>query len=182
MRKLNAILSMGVLVLFIVHAVAGGFQLAGVFRGGSQLMKILAWIMTGLIALHTLIGIKLTADTLITARRSGASYFKENKLFWLRRISGFAIMVFIAFHILIFMGSSDGAFRLKLFESAQLISQLLLVASIAVHVLSNIRPLMISLGIKGFREAFIDLLLILSIILAFTGAAFVIYYLRWNVF
>ena len=64
MRKCNAILSMGIVVLFLIHAIAGGFQLAGVFSGGSQVLKVLAWVMAILILIHTVIGCKLTADTL----------------------------------------------------------------------------------------------------------------------
>ncbi len=182
MRRINAILSMGILVLFLIHAVLGGFQLAGLMSGGSVLLKVMAWVMTGLIALHTVIGIKLTADSIKAIKKSGAHYFKENKLFWIRRISGFAIMVFILFHVLIFIGSSSGAYRLNLFEGAQLASQILLVISIALHVISNVRPVMLSFGIKSYKELGLDIVLILSVLLFFMGAAFVVYYLRWNVF
>lgn len=179
MRKLNAAVSMLILLLFLFHAVAGGFQLAGVIAGGKAIMQILAWVMTALIGLHTLIGIKLTADTIKALRRSGAGYFKENKLFWLRRISGLAIMVFIAFHIIIFLGENDGAYRLHEFAGLQLASQILLVLSIALHVITNARPALISFGIKDFKEAGLDIALVLSGILIFTGAAFIIYYFRW---
>ena len=182
MRKWNAILSMGILVLFLIHGIAGGLQAAGLLPGGNPVMKVMAWIMFGLIALHTVIGVKLTADTLHACRISGASYYKENRLFWLRRVSGLAIMAFIATHLLIFTGTEDdGIVRLHLFGGMQLATQILLVASIAVHVLCNIRPLMIALGVRGGKELFLDVLVVLSGILLFTGIAFVIYYIRWNV-
>ncbi|MBR1751249.1 MAG: pilus assembly protein PilX [Ruminococcus sp.] len=182
MRKINAVISMAVLALFLVHAVAGGFQLAGVMPGGSTVMSILAWVMTALIGVHIVIGIKLTADSLKAIKRSGKSYLKENKLFWIRRISGFAIMFFILFHILIFMGkTSDGVYRLEAFETLQLISQILLVVTIALHVISNARPMLLSFGIKSFKEIGIDIALVLCFVLIFTAAAFIIYYIRWNV-
>lgn len=181
MRKANAILSMGILVLFLIHAIAGGFQLAGILPGGSALLEWLAWLMIALIAAHTVIGIKLTADTLAAAKRSGTAYYRENRLFWLRRVSGLAIMVFIVFHIMIFLGSRGGVFRLHLFAGAELTSQILLVLSVAVHVLTNIRPLMIALGARGYKEFFTDILVILSAVLLFCGLAFIVYYLRWNV-
>ena len=94
---------------------------------------------------------------------------------------GFAVMLLILTHIVIFLGSSeDGVYRLNLFGTAQLISQMLLVLSVAVHVLTNIRPLMLALGVRGFREFFTDILLVLSVILCFCGAAFLIYFLRWQ--
>ncbi len=182
MRKLNAILSMGIVVLFLIHAIAGGFQLAGVFSGGLQVLKVLAWIMSGLILIHTVIGCKLTADTLKACKQSGTSYFKENHLFWLRRFSGFAIMIFIICHLLIFAGNGGEVVRLHVFEGFELATQLLLVVSIAVHVLSNIKPLMIAIGARDGKEFFVDILLILSVVLVLLGIAFIIYYLRWNVF
>ena len=139
MRKWNALLSMGILVLFLIHAIAGGFQLAGIFSGGSVLMQGMAWLMLILIVLHMMIGFKLTADTCKTCKESGISYFKENKLFWIRRISGFAVMLFILCHVFIFVGrNQNGIYRLNQFGTIQLISQILLVISIAVHVLTNI--------------------------------------------
>ena len=182
MRKWNAVLSMGILALFLIHAIAGAFQLFGFIPGGSALMQALAYAMVCLIFIHFVIGIKLTADTFKALKKSGASYFKENKLFWIRRISGFAVMIFVLFHIMIFIGRNDGAYRLNLFEGIQLASQLLLVLSVAVHVITNIKPLMLSIGAKSYRAFLTDVILVLSVLLLFMGVAFVIYYLRWNVF
>ncbi len=182
MRKLNAVLSMGILALFIVHAIAGAFQLSGIIPGGSVIMEKIAQVMVCLIFIHFIIGIKLTADTFTAIKKSGTSYFKENKLFWIRRISGLAVMLFVIFHIMIFLGTNNGAYRLNLFEGIQLASQLLLVLSVAVHVITNIKPLMISFGAKSYKVFLTDIILILSVLLVFMGIAFVIYYLRWNVF
>lgn len=179
MRKINAILSMGIIILFLFHAIAGAFQLMGVYQGGNKVMQVLAWVMTVMIGLHTIIGIKLTADSIKAIKRSGGGYFKENKLFWARRISGLAIMVFILLHIVIFMGVNDGAYRLSFFGPAQLASQILLVLSIALHVITNAKPVLISFGFKGFKELGLDIALVLSFILIFTGIAFIIYYFRW---
>ncbi|MBR1723664.1 MAG: pilus assembly protein PilX [Ruminococcus sp.] len=183
MRKLNAIVIMTVLVLFLIHAAMGSFQLAGILPGGSTLLSVMAWVMLTLICLHAVIGIKLTADTLRAIKASGTSYFKENKLFWTRRISGFAIMLFILFHVMIFMGRSDGgAFRLSFFGGLQLAGQILLVLSIALHVMTNIKPLMLALGAKSYKELALDILFVLSAVLLFSGAGFVVYYIRWSVF
>ena len=182
MRKWNAVLSMGILVLFLIHAIAGAFQLSGVIPGGSTIMQKLACAMVCLIFIHFAVGIKLTVDTLTAIKKSGTSYFKENKIFWVRRISGFAVMLFVIFHIIIFLGTNKGAYRLNLFEGMQLASQLFLVLSVAVHVVTNIKPLMISLGAKSYKVFLTDIILILSVLLMFTGIAFIIYYLRWNVF
>ena len=183
MRKWNAIISVTVLALFLVHAVVGGFQIIGVLPGGSPVMKWLAWIMAALIGAHAVIGIVLTVQTLHAQRKAGVSYPKENRLFWTRRLSGFAVMLFIVCHLLIFavQQGADGTVRLHPFGAAELVTQLLLVASVAVHVLTNIKPLLIAMGARGMRELFTDILLVLTLLLLFMGAAFVIYLIRWNV-
>ena len=181
MRKWNAVLSVCILLLFLVHMIAGGFQLAGVLPGGSRWLKITAWVMTALVAVHAVIGIKLTVDTCIAGKKAGVSYLRENRLFWVRRVSGFAILLLLMSHLLIFMNTGGEIVRLHLFAGAQLTSQLLLAAAAAVHVLSNIRPLMLGLGMRSFREFLADLLLILAVLLLLAGLAFFVYYLRWNV-
>ncbi|MBQ7448157.1 MAG: pilus assembly protein PilX [Eubacterium sp.] len=180
MRKWNALISMGIIVLFLIHAITGGLQLAGIIGGGNPVLKVLAWIMLVMIAAHVVIGIKLTADSLLACKKAGVSYFKENKLFWTRRISGFATIIFVLLHVILFMGNtSAGAYRLNLFATPQLVVMIFFVVSVAVHVLTNIKPLMIALGQKGLKEFVTDILLVISAFLIFSGIAFVIYYIRW---
>ena len=179
MRKLNGILTAVILVLFLIHGIEGVFQMMGL-RPASGFMKAIAWVMMGLIAIHTLIGIKYTADTIQVWRRTGTGYFRENKLFWARRISGFAIMLLLVFHVTAFGDNSGEAYRLAYFGMAKLGCQLLLVLSIAVHVISNVRPMLISFGIRSLKERVPDILTVLSLVLLFMAAGFVIYYLRWR--
>lgn len=179
MRKWNGILTAAIFVLFLLHAILGGFQLLGV---GSTALKSVAWVSVGLIAVHTVIGCKLTADTLRVWKRTGVGYFRENKLFWARRLSGFAVMVLLVFHLTAFFSSgAGGGYRLPWFNGFRLAAQLLLVAAIAVHVISNVRPMLITLGIRSLRQWVGDILLVLAALLLFMAAAFIVYYLRWNV-
>ena len=53
--------------------------------------------------------------------------------------------------------------------------------SIGLHVLTNIRPLRIGLGARGMKAWMADILLVLSVLLLFMAAGFIVYYLRWNV-
>lgn len=179
MRKFNAILTMAILALFLIHAILGGFQLMGV---GNTAVKIIAWVSVGLIAVHTVIGVKYTVDTLKVWKRTGVSYFKENTLFWARRVSGFAIMVLLFFHLTAFGSGSGAAYRLPWFDTAKLVTQLLLVAAIALHVLTNVKPMLISFGIKSLKERVGDILVVLSFVMLFLAAAFIVYYIRWNSF
>ena len=183
MRKWNALLCMSILVLFLIHGIAGGFQLTGILPGGNRFLSIAAYTMTVMVLVHAVLGIILTVQTLKAQKQAGVSYFRENTLFWLRRISGFAVMFLLLSHVLIFEGTKrGGVFRLHFFGRLQLLSQILMVLAVAVHVLTNIKPLMTALGIRKYRRFLLDLLLILSVLLLFAGVAFVIYYLRWQAF
>ncbi len=179
LRKLNIFVAAGMLITFIVHAVSGGMRLAG---ARTEPATISAWLCVGFICVHIVITTILTFRTLKAQRLSGAGYFRENTAFWTRRISGFVILIPLALHLIIFMQTTDDAYRLQAFTVGRLISQVLLVAAIALHVLTNIRPLIISLGMRDHKAYRIDLLLILSVLLLLMGIAFAIYYLRWMQF
>ncbi len=177
MRKWNAVLSLTALVLLLIHGILGSFQLIGL---GSTAAKALAWAAAALLAVHAVIGTKYTIDSLRTWKKTGAAYFRENRLFWTRRLSGFALLVFLLFHVTAFSSGSGEAYRLQWFTQARLVLQILMAASLAVHIITNIRPLMISLGLRGGRKWLADILFVLSVLLLFMAAAFVVYYLRWN--
>lgn len=179
MRKWNTLLSICIIILFLIHAVAGGFQLMGLLPGGNGILSVLAKILLLLITIHAVIGVKLTWDSMAACKKSGVSYYKENRLFWARRISGFAVMLFILIHVILFLGKNDGAYRLNYFGSFQLATQILMVLSLAIHMITNINPLMISFGVLKMKEYAVDILVVLSGILLFTGTGFVIYYIRW---
>lgn len=177
LRKINMFLVIGMLVTFLAHAISGGLRLAGASTAPAT---YLAWALTVFIALHMVVTTILTVQTLKARRLSGAGYFKENSAFWTRRISGFVILIPLIMHITIFMQPPEAdAYRLQVFTAGRLISQILLVAAIALHVLTNIRPAAISFGIRDGKAFRIDLMLILSVMLLLFAAAFAIFYIRW---
>ena len=178
MRRFNAILTAVIFILFLIHAVFGALLLTGV---GSNAFKMIARTCEGLIYIHALIGIWLTGKTLWICHKTGAPYFKENRLYWARRISGLLIMVLMVFHFKAFADESSAVYRLKPFDTAKLITQILFVLSLALHIISNARPMLISLGIKKLRHYQGDILFVLTVILLFFTAAFIIYFLRWQV-
>lgn len=182
MRRSNAILGIVISALFLLHIIIGSLQLAELIPGGNAVMQAGSWLLIAAVIAHTVIGIKLTFDTLTAIKKSGAGYFRENKLFWIRRISGFAVMLFIAAHIILFMGhGSGGAFRLNLFDLPQLMMSILLVLSVMLHIVTNIRPLMIAFGARGAKDFIADMAVILSVLLLASGIAFVVYFVRWLV-
>jgi succinate dehydrogenase/fumarate reductase cytochrome b subunit len=181
-RKGNAVVSVGIIGLFLIHGIAGGFQMMGLMPGGQAAMEALAWVMVVLVVVHMVIGLWLTVLTIQISRRAKASYLKENIVFWTRRVSGFAVMLLLFWHFALFVQTKEGVFRLADFGTPQMIGQLLFVLALAVHLLCNIRPLAVALGLYGGKGYGRDVLLIFSVVLAFLALAFVVYNLRWNVF
>lgn len=180
MRKVNAWVSLAIIVLFLIHGIAGGYQMAGILAGGNTVLTVLAWILAALICVHAVIGAILSVVSIRASRKSGKTYPKENAGFIVRRVSGFAILIFLAAHIIIFYGNHSSGYRLNLFEGPELVLSIGLIISLAVHLLCNIKPLFISFGIdqKSRRR---DLIIILAVVLVFCAVMFVIYYYRWNI-
>ena len=174
MRKINTILSVLLLVIFMLHGLMGSFMLLGI---GSSAGKILAWVGVAVLAAHTVIGVILT---LKISKNAGNSYLKQNAVFWARRASGLAILILMFFHIGLFGGVQDGIYILFPFTTVKLITQLLLVAALFIHLFINIRPLLVSLGIISYKERRGDIYLILSVLLLFSAGAVIIYYIGWH--
>lgn len=177
MRKINTILSVLLLVIFMLHGLMGSFMLLGI---GSSAGKILAWVGVAVLAAHTVIGVILTINTLKISKNAGNSYLKQNSVFWARRASGLAILILMFFHIGLFGGVQDGIYILFPFTTVKLITQLLLVAALFIHLFINIRPLLVSLGIISYKERRGDIYLILSVLLLFSAGAVIIYYIGWH--
>lgn len=177
MRKINTILSVLLLVIFMLHGLMGSFMLLGI---GSSAGKILAWVGVAVLAAHTVIGVILTINTLKISKNAGNSYLKQNAVLWARRASGLAILILMFFHIGLFGGVQDGIYILFPFTTVKLITQLLLVAALFIHLFINIRPLLVSLGIISYKERRGDIYLILSVLLLFSAGAVIIYYIGWH--
>ena len=62
MRKINTILSVLLLVIFMLHGLMGSFMLLGI---GSSAGKILAWVGVAVLAAHTVIGVILTKCSIL---------------------------------------------------------------------------------------------------------------------
>lgn len=181
MRRWNARIGALLLILLVIHLVTGAFQVMGLIQGGQTWRAVLSWAMLCLLAVHAVLGILLTRDSLRSGKKKGTRYVRQNARFWISRISGFVMVFLAAWHVLFFIGADGGAFRLKLFGPGQLAASILLIAALLCHILTNIRPLIIALGAEPVRKFVRDIILILLVVLVFGGIAFLVYYLRWNV-
>lgn len=137
MRKLNTILSVLMLLIFMIHGIMGSFMLVGV---GSSAGKVLAWIGVAILVVHTAIGILLTVRSLRTAKQAGQKYLKQNNIFWARRASGLAILILLFFHIRLVWKSAERNIYSIPFYDGQNGNPALFVAAFFVHVFINIRP------------------------------------------
>ena len=119
MRKLNSILGASLIVLLLIHMVTGALQLTGLMSGGAWIRSVLSFIMMTIVIVHAIIGVILTVRTIKDSKGGGERYFKQNKRFWLSRISGLAMMILILYHVLIFSGKSGDTFRLNMFGNTE---------------------------------------------------------------
>ena len=178
MKRLNALVSAAILILFAIHGVGNALQLFGV---GSILPAAIGWAMLALAGVHAVIGVVLTVRTFREQARAGAAYPKLNRRFWAVRASGLALVVCAVFHVVVFGGPSGEFVRLAFFGHAELAMHLLLITSLAVHVLCNLEPLLIDLGLPAPRARAADALAVFALLLLVMAAAFVFYFVRWSV-
>lgn len=180
MRRINSLLTAVILILFLLHGIAGAYQLMGILTGGNPYLKICSWVLAALVAVHAILSIILTFQSLQSIRQSGASYWRENKLFWLRRISGLILFALILQHILFFWFRGTGAFRLRFFGVPQMAFSGCLVLVLLIHLLSNLHPLALGLGWTKGLSRWRDGLILLGFLLLGMAVSFLIYYWRWN--
>lgn len=177
MRKLNAILTAVIMALFVIHGVLGALNM---FDVAVIIAKTISYGMVVLIAVHTVLSVILTVQSVKVWKRTGAPYLKENKIFWSRRISGFALMLLIPFHMFSFGATVDGVYSLYFFSGMKLAASILFVLCLAVHIISNVKPMLISFGVRKLKPRAGDILFFLSILLVIAVAAFIVYFIRWN--
>lgn len=97
MRKINTILSVLLLVIFMLHGLMGSFMLLGI---GSSAGKILAWVGVAVLAAHTVIGVILTINTLkISKNAMDTDTLKQMQCSGQGEASGLAILILMFFHI-----------------------------------------------------------------------------------
>ncbi len=178
LRMLNTLVAVILMALFLLHGVGNSFGLMGM---GMPTSKVLAHVIVALAVIHAVLGIMLTASTFATQREAGATYVGLNSRFWTVRISGLAIAPLVAFHMLTFLQVGEGAYRLREFAELQLVANACLVLAVAIHVITNVRPMLVGLGIGMPRARAVDFALVFAVLLLLMGVAFVVYYLRWSV-
>ena len=164
MRKTNTILVLIIMLLFVDHVIFGSLHSLGT---GASVIRPFAQIMLGLVLIHAIISLIVTVKAEKAGFKTGARYNKENREFWNRRVTGVLIILFGITHAYLMARNERGVPRIA---SAPRIFQLttpLLIISIYFHILSNIRPLLISLGIRNIDKKEKIIRAVLTILLLF---------------
>lgn len=177
MRKINGILAAAVLILFIVHGIFGALNMMDI---APLVVKVLSHTMLSLIAVHAVISIILSVQSVRTAVKTKAPYLKNNLLFWSRRVSGVLIVALVFFHMTAFGTTEGGVFRLYPFDLPRFVLQMLFLLTVAVHVIANVKPALITFGAKRLKPKTGEILFIISAALLFMAAGFIIYFIRWQ--
>lgn len=148
MQKFHPIIAWVVLILFIVHLAMGCVTLlTSVFLVQGHF----AYVFMGFVCLHGVLALwKVVRGG---AWRAMLRYPKENGRYWLRVLSGAAILFLALQHTQLFTIRTPFGVLLRPFGTPSLLWQLALSAALAVHVLLNLRPLLLDSGIDPDARA-----------------------------
>jgi succinate dehydrogenase/fumarate reductase cytochrome b subunit len=174
-RKWNAILSAVILILFALHGILGAFSLFGT---GIVIIQRLARVLFVLVALHGLICILLTVQSVKVWIGTGAPYTEENKSFWVRRISGVVILILMCFHMITFGAATGEMYGAAGFSIGKLVMQLVFIGAILTHIAGNSKPLFVALGNENSEKRTTNFLFVFSILLFIMAAGMIVYYVR----
>lgn len=177
MRRWNRRIAKLSMVLMLLHGLLGSYMLLDI---STISLKMPARLLFGLVGIHAVLSILLTVEAVRAGSLSRHWYPGLNAGFWIKRITGAAILILMAFHIHMYSATVNGQVILKEFTLLRMISQLLFVLAIFIHVFVSIRPMLIKQGILKYRERTGDAYLVLSVFLLVFVMAIVAYYIRWK--
>ena len=177
MRRIHTLVAAALTAVVLLHALCGSFLLIGTSR---RPMVFLAWLAAALLGLHVTLSLVLTGQMWRSLRGRTCRYVRLNRDFWLRRISGLAVLVLLVFHIGMFGVTEDGTYFLLPFTAVRLAGHLLFMAAIAWHIAMNLKPLCLALGCPGLDWQSRRAGLVLLVFCGFAVLAAIIYFVRWQ--
>ena len=164
MRKFNTILVLIIMILLLDHIIFGGLHLLG---AGTNVFKPVALLMLILVFIHAVVSMIITIRAEKAGMKTKARYNEENKQFWSRRTSGMAIVVFALMHAHSMIKDENGVPNIARLPKFFNLALPLLILSVGLHLISNVKPLLISLGIKiGKKEIIINIIILLITLFA----------------
>lgn len=160
MRKLNTILVLLIMILFIDHITFGSLYFLGTKL---KVTAPFAMVMILLVLLHAAVSIAVTIKAEAVGFKTKARYNRENREFWMRRASGIVILILAIAHVNLMMRGADGIPKIARMPRVFNLLLPLLLLSVGIHIKENVRPLLISLGVRNRerKEKIIKLLVML---------------------
>ena len=178
MRKWNNMLARVIIVLFLLHALMGSLMLLGM---SNISWKPLSWLLLAAVIAHGVLGTLATVQAVKSGKANGKWYLRQNAAYWTKRFSGLAILILLFFHISAYTTTVNGTFFLKEFTFGRMAAQLLLIASIFLHLAVSVKSMLIAKGVVKFKERTVDWMMVLSLLMLFFAVAVVIYFIQWQV-
>ncbi len=175
MRKLFTILTALLVILCLWHGAMGSFMLLGISTRPAAFMGCLAGILA---IFHILWGCRCWLRTL--KHKQGFWYGQANRLFWLRRLSGIAVLLLFVFHWQVFGSMQGTQYILYEFTALKLVVQFLFVSTLFLHIGLNIRPLLLALGMPHIAARTCDIYSILLVFYLFMIGSLIYYYAGWQ--
>lgn len=175
MRKLFTILTAVLVMLCLWHAAMGSFMLLGISTRPAAFMGCLVGILT---VFHILLSCRYWLRTL--RHKQCLWYGRANFLFWLRRLSGMAVLLLFFFHWQVFGSMQSTHYILYEFTTFKLVVQLLFVSTLFLHIGLNIRPLLLALGMQHIAVHTRDIYSILLVFYLFITGSLLYYYAGWQ--
>lgn len=168
MRKINTIIALFICILIADHLIFGSLHLLGL---NAHVTKPLALTMFVLVLVHVVISMIVTVRAEKAGMKTKARYNKENKDFWMRRTSGMGILVFALLHVFLMGKGANGVPKIATAPAPLKLATPLLVVSIFAHLFSNVKPLLISLGVKNpdKKEKIVKVLIIILCLFALSA-------------
>ena len=177
MNRFNHWLVILIVLLLVIHGLTGSYTLLGFpFID----IRPLPYVLAAAVVLHSLIGLFLTRDAIRIGLKTGHWYWKENARFWIVRLSGICALILLGFHACVYTGTVNGVFFLKRITFLRMVSQLLFVASIAVHLVAAAKPWLIKQGVLKFEERSRNCLAVTAILTAVFTVSIIMYYIYWT--
>lgn len=172
LEKINGIIAIFLIIIILIHSIVGAYIL---LKLGYVNLNTLSWIGFYLCIIHAIMGIILTIPTIKSSYYSKKLYFKENSLFWIRRISGYGLLILLFLHYGLWGSYVNGNYVFFPFTAYSLIIELSFVLLFCIHLITNIQPLFLSFGIikhKKIKKVSIWILIVLSIIFLLTTVTY----------
>lgn len=106
--------------------------------------------------LHTALGGAATVSALKSGARGSRLHLRENSTFWIKRVTGVAILLMAFYHFSVYTGVEDGEFVLKEFTAFRMATQIIFVLVIFIHIFVSVKGMLVAGGVVKFRERMWD--------------------------